>query len=66
MPKSQGHLFTVGLYPTIPLYAEGILIEPEWSVPRPQGTAPEPTAPPVPPLDPPAIFESSKEFFAVP
>jgi hypothetical protein len=57
--KSHGHLLTVGLYPITPQHDAGILIDPPVSVPIEIGKVDDPTHPPLPLLDPPAINSSS-------
>jgi hypothetical protein len=44
-----------GLWPNTPQQNAGVRIEPPMSEPRPKGDAPEPTAAPSPPDEPPAM-----------
>lgn len=53
------HLLAVGLKPTAPTQAAGILMPPMVSVASEVGTMPEATAPADPPLDPPAVLSVS-------
>ena len=56
---SPGYRPTVGLKPKIPQSADGIRTEPPVSVPKPAGNCRELTADPVPPEEPPGIFDLS-------
>lgn len=56
----------VGLKPTAPTQAAGILIPPKVSVARETGTTPEATAPAEPPLEPPQVLSVSIGFLALP
>ena len=56
---SEGSRPTVGFNPTMPHIAAGQVTDPSVSVPRAMSTSPEPTAAPLPELEPHAVQEGS-------
>src|ERR671937_1073607 len=62
----RGTLPKVGLNPTIPTNAAGILIEPPPSVPTARVAMPSATATALPPLDPPAVRVASHGLVVMP